>query len=95
MPYLAVVQEAAGMPLEGRAGGSVAVAYPEAQAGGPMKGGAWKVWLVCGDCFLIGAGLGSARSPPVPLVPHSNPRNGWDSVVNIEARISLSSPRLL
>ena len=77
VPCIIIAQEAAGMPLEGRAGGSVAVAYPEAQAGGPMKGGAWKVWLVCGDCFLIGAGLGSAaRCPPAPLLLKSNSQNG-------------------
>ena len=77
VPCIIIAQEAAGMPLEGRAGGSVAVAYPEAQAGGPMKGGAWKVWLVCGDCFLIGAGWGWLRGAPgVPFLLHSDSQNG-------------------
>ncbi|KAL6768850.1 hypothetical protein ACKKBF_B16480 [Auxenochlorella protothecoides x Auxenochlorella symbiontica] len=33
---------------------SVALAYPDALPAKRVGGHAWKVWLVCGDCFLIG-----------------------------------------
>lgn len=34
--------------------GAVAHAYPKAQPTNTISR-AWKIWLVCGDCFLIGA----------------------------------------
>lgn len=48
------LQTAEPAPLSHGSTGSIALAYAEAQPAGRVKGNAWKIWLVCGDCFLIG-----------------------------------------
>ena len=43
-------------------------AYDDTRARPPvLRGNAWKVWLVCGDCFLIGEHPPATRALPEPL----------------------------